>query len=195
VNAGTLWAGGLAAALVAALAYVVGIVVTRGLFDIPMLAPATAGILGDGSTWSMAATAFVAGLLATALIHLLLIATPRPFKFFGRIVGLLTVLATVLPFTQDAELSAQVATATINLIVGTAIGSLVSGVAARSLRPPSPSVPGPRPAQGTGTGPGYSQPYGSQPYGSQPYESQPYGSQPYQRQPPPTYGSDENYPR
>lgn len=189
VLAGTLWAGGLAAALVAALAYVVGVVVARGLLDIPVLAPTTAGTLGDGSTWSLAGTAFLAGLVATALMHLLLIATPRPLKFFGWIVGLLTVLVTVLPFMQEAELSAQLATATINLIVGAIIGSLVSGVAVRSVRPPSPVVPGPRPTQGVG----YS---GTATYSDPATYSGPPGySEPYQRQPPPTHGSHENPPR
>ena len=38
VNAGRLWAGGLATALVAALIAVVGILAARGLFGVPMLA-------------------------------------------------------------------------------------------------------------------------------------------------------------
>jgi len=131
----TLWAGGAAAALVAALIAVVGVVVARGLFDIPVLAPKGKGTFGDASTLGLALGAAVAALLATALIHVLLLYTPRPFAFFGWIVTLVTAVATLVPFSVDARLAAQLATAVINLLIGIAIGTLVSGVAARSLRP------------------------------------------------------------
>ncbi|WP_250030218.1 DUF6069 family protein [Paractinoplanes maris] len=134
VDARTLWAGGLAAALVAALIAVVGIVIARGIFDIPVLAPAENGTFGDAGTWQLALGAGAAALAATGLLHLLLLYTPRPFAFFGWIVALLTVLAALLPFATDARLSAQLATAVIALLIGAAIGSLVSGVGTRSLR-------------------------------------------------------------
>jgi hypothetical protein len=141
VAAGTLWAGGLATAVVAALAYAVGVVIVRVLFDIPVLAPEREGALGDSTTWQLAGTAFVAGLLATALMHLLLVVTPRPYAFFGWIMGLATVLVSVLPFAQDEPASSQFATAIINLIVGATITSLVRGVAARAIRPAERSTP------------------------------------------------------
>jgi hypothetical protein len=157
VAAGTLWAGGFATAVVAALAYAVGVVIVRVLFDIPVLAPEREGALGDSTTWQLTGTAFVVALLATALMHLLMVVTPRPYSFFGWIMGLATVLVTVLPFAQDAPLSSQVATAIINLIVGATITSLVRGVAARAIRParrPTPygGQPGARPGPAT---PGY----------------------------------------
>ena len=136
VDAGTLWAGGLASAAVAALAYAVGVVIVRGVFGIPMLAPTSDGALGDASTWQFAMAAFGAGLLATALMHMLLVVTPRPFAFFGWIVGLITTLVAVLPFTQEAALSAKLATSVVNLVVGLVIASLVAGTARRALRPP-----------------------------------------------------------
>jgi hypothetical protein len=43
VDAARLWTGGLATALVAALIAVVGVLIARGLFDIPVLAPAREG--------------------------------------------------------------------------------------------------------------------------------------------------------
>lgn len=49
------------------------------------------------------ATAAVAALLATGLMHLLLLSTPRPGQFFTWIVGLLTLIAVILPFLTDAE--------------------------------------------------------------------------------------------
>jgi hypothetical protein len=135
VSAGTLWAGGFATAVVAALAYAVGVVIVRVLFDIPVLAPERDGALGDATTWQLALVAFGAALLATALMHLLLVTTPRPFAFFAWIMVLATALVTVLPFAQDAPTSSKIATAIINLVVGAAITSLISGVAARAVRP------------------------------------------------------------
>jgi hypothetical protein len=133
VNARTLWSGGAATALVAALVAVVGVVVARGLFHIPVLAPKGKGTFGDASTWQLALAAAVAALVATGLLHVLLLSTPQPLAFFGWIVALVTAVAVLVPFTANAQLSAKVATAVINLLIGIAIGSLVSGVGARSL--------------------------------------------------------------
>ena len=115
LDAGRLWTGGLATAAVAALVAVAGVLIARGVFDVPVAA--------------------LAALLATGLLHLLLLSTPRPGRFFGWIVGLATVIAAILPFMTDAELSTQVATAAINLAIGLAIGSLLSGVARSAMRP------------------------------------------------------------
>jgi 1,4-dihydroxy-2-naphthoate octaprenyltransferase len=47
----------------------------------------------------------VAALAATAVMHLLLIATPRPRLFFAWIIGLATVIAVAYPFGTTAPLS------------------------------------------------------------------------------------------
>ena len=133
VDARTLWFGGVAAALVAALVAVVGIVVARGLFGIPVLAPKGQGAFGDASTWQYALGAALGALLATALLHVFLLFTPRPFAFFGWIVTLVTAVAVLIPFSTTAEIAAKVATAVINLLIGIAVGTLVSSVGARSL--------------------------------------------------------------
>jgi drug/metabolite transporter (DMT)-like permease len=133
VNARALWAGGVAAAVVAALVAVVGIVIARGLLDIPVLAPKGEGAFGDASTWGMALAAAAAALVATALLQVLLSYTPRPFAFFGWIVTLLTAVAVLVPFQADATLEAKIATGLINLLIGIAIGTLVGSVGARSL--------------------------------------------------------------
>jgi len=134
VDARRLWAGGLATAVVAALVAVVGVVVARGIFDIPVLAPKGSGTFGDVSTGGLALAAAAGALVATGLMHLLLLSTPRPFSFFGWIVVLATALAALIPFSFDAELDAKLATAIITVLIGIAIGSLVSGVARRSLQ-------------------------------------------------------------
>src|SRR5215469_15047591 len=134
VDARQLWSGGAATAVVAALIALVGILVCRWLFHIPLLAPRQDGAWGDASTAEYAVTAAAAALLATAIMHLLLIATPRPRMFFTWIIGLATVIAVVYPFSTAAPLSQKVASAVINLVLGAAIGSLINGTAARVIR-------------------------------------------------------------
>ncbi len=134
VDAGKLWPGGIATAVVAALVALVGVLVCRWLFNVPLLAPRQAGAYGDVHTTDLVLAAAAAALLATGLAHLLLVSTPRPLVFFGWIIGLATVLAVLLPFSTAAPLDAKMATAAVDLVLGIAIGSLVSGVAARSVR-------------------------------------------------------------
>lgn len=137
VDAGKLWPGGIATAVVAGLVALVGVLVCRWLFAIPLLAPKQAGAYGDVHTTDLVLIAAAAALVATALAHLLLLSTPRPLTFFSWIIGLATILAVLVPFSTAAPLTAKVATAVVDLILGVAIGSLVSGVAARSVRVPA----------------------------------------------------------
>jgi hypothetical protein len=134
VDARSLWAGGAATAVVAALIALVGILICRWLFNIPILAPQRDGAWGDASTGAYMLAAAAIALVATALVHLLAAGTPRPSAFFGWIMGLATLVAVVFPFSTTAPLSQKAATALVNLVLGIAITSLLSGVAARSLR-------------------------------------------------------------
>ena len=123
-----------ATAIVAALIALAGILVCRWLFNVPILAPRRDGAWGDASTAGYAIAAAAAALVATAIMHLLLIGAPRPQLFFTWIIGLATVIAVVFPFSTTAPLSQKAGTAVVNLVLGCAIGSLVSGVAARAVR-------------------------------------------------------------
>lgn len=134
VAAGQLWGGGIATAIVAALVALVGVLVSRWLVGIPLLAPMRDGAYGDVHTTSLVLLVAAASLIATGLLHLLLLSTPRPTLFFGWIIGLATVLAVVVPFTTAAPLDQKAATAVVFLILGIAIGTLLSGVGARSVR-------------------------------------------------------------
>jgi hypothetical protein len=136
VDAGRLWSGGVATAVVAGLIALVGVLVSRWLFAIPLLAPKQDGAYGDAHTTGLVLMAAAAALVATGLAHLLMLGTPRPLTFFGWIIALATVLAVLLPFSTTAPLTAKAATAVVTLVLGVAIGSLVSGVAARSVRVP-----------------------------------------------------------
>lgn len=137
VDAGQLWAGGAATAVVAALIAIVGILICRWLFNIPILAPQRAGAWGNASTGWYAVCAAAIALVATALMYLLALGLPRPTVFFGWIIGLATLVAVVFPFSTTAPLAQKVATAVINLALGFAIGSLINGVAAWATRVPA----------------------------------------------------------
>ncbi len=133
VDAALLWPGGIATAVVAGLVALLGILAFRWLFDVPVLAPASAGGYGDARTTEYVLGAAGVALIATALLHLLLITTPRPLVFFGWIIALATLVAVLFPFGTTAPLSQKFATATVNLFIGIAIGSLLTAVGARSV--------------------------------------------------------------
>jgi len=128
VNTTRLWYGGMATAVVAALVIFAGALVFRGVFGVPVLAPEDAGALGDASTVFYALMAAVAALLATGLMHMLLLSAPRAMKFFGWILGLVTAIAAVAPFSEPVDTSSQVSTSVINLVTGIAIITLLRSV-------------------------------------------------------------------
>src|SRR6266404_1613799 len=136
-----LWSGGVATAIVAGLVALVGVLVCRWLFSVPILAPKRDGAYGNAHTTDFVLAATGAALVATALAHLLLVSTPRPLVFFWWIVGLATVVVVLYPFSTAAPLSEKIATATVDLVIGIVIGSLVSGIAKRSTRVRQPSEP------------------------------------------------------
>ena len=134
VDAGQLWAGGAATAVVAGLIALVGVLVCRWLFDVPILAPRRDGAYGNVHTTTLILVAALGALVATLLAHLLLLSTPRPMLFFGWIVGLVTLVLVVFPFSTGATMEEKIATAAVYLVIGVAIGTLISGVAHRAVR-------------------------------------------------------------
>jgi hypothetical protein len=134
VDAARLWAGGVATAIVACLVGLVGVLIARWLFAIPLLAPSRDGAYGDVHTTGLMLGIAAAALVATLVLHLLLLSTPRPLAFFGWIIGLATVLAVVIPLSTSAPWDAKIATAVVVAVLGIAIGSLLSSVGARSVR-------------------------------------------------------------
>src|SRR6266700_2416672 len=153
-DAAQFWAGAVATAVVAALIALVGILVCRWTLNIPILAPAGDGAWGNAHT---AEYAFVAGLIAmiaAGLLYLLVLGTPQPGMFFDWIMGLVTLAAVVYPFSTSAPLEQKGATAVVDLVLGIAITSLLTAVAARAIRHPMP------PAYRDGTGYGPEQGYG-----------------------------------
>ena len=119
------WVGAVITAIVAALAGVVGLVITHGIAHVPVLTQDN-GLLTPVHAVSYgllaAGIAFAAAALYNAMLHI----APRPTLYYCWLTGLLTVLATLIPFTMSAaHLSAQVALAGTNLLVGLVIVILV----------------------------------------------------------------------
>ena len=134
VDAGQLWAGGAATAVVAGLIALVGVLVCRWLFNVPILAPKHEGAYGNAHTTTLILLSALAALVATLLAHLLLLSTPRPMLFFDWIVGLVTLVMVIFPFSTGATMEEKIATAAVYLVIGVAIGTLITGVAHRAVR-------------------------------------------------------------
>jgi hypothetical protein len=160
------WSGAGATAVVAALIALVGILIARWALTIPILAPAGNGAWGNAHTAEYSLLSALVAIVAAGLLYLLMLGTPQPNTFFTWILGLATLAAVVYPFSSSAPLSQKFATAIVNLVLGIAITSLLTMVAARAIRrPPPPSVYGdgdeygpeqvPRPGQGYRPEPGY----------------------------------------
>src|SRR6202167_2904533 len=144
VSGRRLWAGGAATAVVGPLGVVGRGLVTRGVLGIPVIAPRAASNFGNSSTAAYAGLAAGCALVATALLHVLLLGTPRPTAFFIWITSLADVAVAAAPFTQPAPLASKVFTAIINIVVGVTVISLLSGVARSAVRSadmPSPDRP------------------------------------------------------
>jgi hypothetical protein len=167
----------VATAIVAALIALVGILICRWTLNIPILAPAGDGAWGDAHTGEYALVAALVALVAAGLLYLLVLSTPNPSLFFRWIIGLVTLIAVVYPFSSGAPLDQKAATALVNLVLGVAIGSLLTATAARAIRRAGPRPSGPaRPVD-----PGVqADPYGQrgQGYGQQPTRQQRYEEQP-----------------
>jgi hypothetical protein len=134
LDAARLWTGGLATAVVAALIGLVGVLVARVVQESVPHVPAALAFATPAATTALCAGAAAAALAASGLAHLLLVSTPRPLAYLGWIVGLATAAATVLPLASGMVLPAALAAGLVDLVIGLAIGSLVSGAAVAATR-------------------------------------------------------------
>jgi hypothetical protein len=142
VNAARLWGGGVATALVAALVALVGRLICENVLDITLATPAALVGRSASGGLSYPVAAFLLALLATGLAHVLALFAPQPQRFFAWIIALCTIAGMALPFGLEIAHDRQWATAIVNLLLGLAIGSLLSAVLASSYRPaPLPQAP------------------------------------------------------
>ena len=138
VDAGRLWGTGLATATVAALVAFLGVLIARGIFGIELLAPEREGVIGDTTTGVYVLMAGLGSLVATLILQILAALIPRPLSFFSWIVGLVTLVFAVVPFTTGASPASQFATGLINLCVGLTILTLLPRGAYAAMRPGRP---------------------------------------------------------
>jgi hypothetical protein len=132
IDAGRLWGGGVATAVVAALVAAVGVLICRDLLDVKLVEPPMLRIT-DSFAVNYALTAAILALAATGLAHLLSLVTPRPRVFFSWIVGLITVATMVVPFALEGSLQGKICAAVINMVIGLSIASLLSAVLSRTV--------------------------------------------------------------
>jgi hypothetical protein len=87
-------------------------------------------------TTTYAFGAFAVAILATGVVHLLLLLMPRPMSFFVWIMLLVIAVGVLIPFTVVADLESQIATAGLNFVIGICILSLLNSVAGIATREP-----------------------------------------------------------
>jgi hypothetical protein len=135
------WAGAAATTVVAALIALVGILISRWTLNIPIMAPAGDGAWGNAHTGEYVLVTALIAVVAAGLLYLLRLGTPDPGLFFNWIMGLATLAAVVYPFSTSAPIEQKVATAIVDLVLGIAITSLLTAVAARAVRRVTTSYP------------------------------------------------------
>ena len=174
------WAGAVATAVVAALIALVGILICRWTLHIPILAPAGDGAWGNAHTAEYALVSGLIAIIAGGLLYLLVLGTPQPNMFFDWIMGLATLAAVVYPFSTGAPVDQKAATAIVDLVLGIAIISLLTAVAARAVRRPVPPAYGDRTGHGPEAGYGQERAYPpGQDYQPDPgYVPEPRGNEP-----------------
>jgi hypothetical protein len=142
VSSRRLWAGGMATALVAAGIGVVGVLLIRGVLKIPILS--AKGRLIDQAMAVVPISAGLAALAATALLHLLLLTTPRPTAFFGAICAIVIAIVVLQVFLAGGTTEDETATALLYVVIGIAVISLLSTVARTAVAPAQERLqPGP----------------------------------------------------
>lgn len=132
VETGRFWAGAAATALVAALVGVVGVIVLEQILRIDLVFRDPFGVGSAMGAYILGG--ILVAVAAGALLQLLVLTTPRPRAFFGWILGLATVVATLLPLTWTEALGSAITSGVVNLLIGIAVWSLLTGVLGWTVR-------------------------------------------------------------
>jgi len=130
-----LWAGGVATAVVAAGIAIVGVLIISNVFDLGIQTAERSGALVDNAMTIIPVCAAIAALAGTALLHLLLLTTPRPATFFSALVVLALVVLLLQVFLARGSVVDHIATAVLYAAIGLAIISMLSGVSRTAVRP------------------------------------------------------------
>ncbi len=132
VESGRFWAGVAATAFVAALVGVAGVIVLDQILRVDLVFRDPFGADTPMAAYILGGILVAAG--SGALLHLLVLTTPRPRAFFGWILGLATLVATLLPLTWTENLGSAIASGVVNLLMGIAVWSLLTGVLGWTVR-------------------------------------------------------------
>lgn len=166
-----LWAGGIATAVVAAGIAIVGVLIISNVFDLGIQTAERSGALVDNAMTIIPVCAAIAALAGTALLHLLLLTTPRPATFFSALVVLALVVLLLQVFLARGSVVDHIATAILYAAIGLAIISMLSGVSRTAVRPATAGGWGGRRYDGR-----YDQRYGTH---EQPYDQRDPYADPY----------------
>ena len=132
LEVGRFWAGALATVVVCALIGLVAAFLLGEVFELDLQSPPD--LFGSGSdmvAWTVMGGLFA--LIASVVLHLLVMSTPRPRTFFGWVVALATVILAAAPFAGDFEAVPAALAALVWIIIGIATWSLLTGVLGRTL--------------------------------------------------------------
>jgi hypothetical protein len=134
VDAGRLWAGGVATAVVAAFVTLIAIMVLHKLLHAPILSPGGLKQAADYAEVAFPVAAGLITLLATGLLNLLMATTPRASQFFAWIASLGMALIILQVFLHDTDAITKVETTAFYLVIGVAIISSLLGVSRTAVR-------------------------------------------------------------
>jgi Family of unknown function (DUF6069) len=123
------WVGAGITAVLAALVSLIALVIAQGIVHVPV-------VLGSNSVHAAVYGIAAAGiaLLAAGLFDAMLQVAPRPLTYYSWLAAIITVLATLLPFTANVGLHSQIALAATNFAVGVVITLLVPVAASNARR-------------------------------------------------------------
>ncbi|WP_129789090.1 DUF6069 family protein [Promicromonospora panici] len=137
LEVGRYWAGALATMLVAALIGLAAEFILEEVLNLEIQAQADLFATGsDLMAWVVAGALFA--LVASIVLYLLVMSTPRPRSFFGWVVGLATVILAAVPFAGDFELVPAILAAVVWIVIGSAVYSLLTGTLSRTVVRRSP---------------------------------------------------------
>lgn len=148
IDAGRLWAAGIATSVIAALAALIVFLFAEGVFDVGLQVRNVSGGGLRELTWvPVAVVSFLAGIFATAVLHAFLTFVPRPTVFFGWLAVLATAASCLVPLTMDVRPEIKYWLVGMNVTVGVIITSLLLAIT-RWVSVEEPArAPGPPPTQ------------------------------------------------
>lgn len=130
IDAGRLWGAGVATAAVAAFAGAVVFMFAEAIFDVG-LRVRIGGEMRDLTVVPVLLIGFIAGVVATAVLHLFLQFVPRPTLFFGWLATLVLAASLLVPLSQPVRPEVKYWLCGMHVAVGVVIIALLLGIAPR----------------------------------------------------------------